>query len=124
MRLVAARALSAAARVRSAIIKPGKRSLKLKLVSGKIAASVALVALAASAAMLSSADAADYCYNATNGGSDCGFTSMEQCQATAMGQSGTCTHALNGSAAPGLDGSYAHYRPRGNRPTKAERASQ
>jgi hypothetical protein len=108
----------------------------LKLVSGKIAASVALVALvalAASAAMLSSADAAEYCYNATNGGSDCGFTSMEQCQATAIGQSGTCTHALNWSAAPGLGGSYAYYRgardpnpvaPRGNRPTKAERASQ
>ena len=104
----------------------------MKSVSGKIAASVALIALAASAAMLSSsADAADYCYEATNGGSDCSFTSMEQCQATAMGQSGTCTHAINWSAAPGSGGSYAYYRGardpkpvahRGDMPTKGERA--
>jgi hypothetical protein len=87
-----------------------KTESEVKSVSGKIAASAVLVTLAASAAMLpSSAEAGDYCYNATNGGTDCSFTSMEQCQATAMGPSGTCTHAINWGAAPASGGSYAYY---------------
>ena len=57
----------------------------MKLSSGKIATSAALVVLASSAAMLSSsAKAGDYCYNSATGGSSCSYTTMEQCQTMAQ----------------------------------------
>ena len=71
----------------------------MKLVSGKIATSVALVVLAASAAMMSSAaNAADYCYNSATGGSSCSFDTMQQCQAMAAGRGAWCSHVIDWNA--------------------------
>lgn len=88
----------------------------MKLISGKIAASVALVALAASAAMMSSAaNAADYCYNSATGGSSCSYTTMEQCQAAASGRAAWCSHIIDWDAWNAAHGianpadSYAYY---------------
>ena len=94
----------------------------MKSVSGKIAASAVLVALAASAAMLpSAADAGDYCFHSTYGSADCGFASMEQCQATAIGLGGTCSQTINWGAAPGSSDSYAHYQKARHRRRVASR---
>jgi Protein of unknown function (DUF3551) len=95
-----------------------KTETSMKSVSGKVATSVTLLTLAASAAMLpSAADAADYCYNSATGGSSCTFTSMEQCHQMAMGRAGWCSHVIDWSKAPGYSGSYAYDRGgRGRKP--------
>jgi len=88
----------------------------MKLGSGKIATSAALVVLASSAVMLSSsAKAGDYCYNSATGGSSCSYTTMEQCQTMAAGRAAWCSHlvdwsswnAAHGNAGP--SDSYASY---------------
>jgi hypothetical protein len=100
-----------------------KTETEMKTVSGKIAGSASLLALAVSAAMLpSAANAADYCYNSIEGGVDCSFTTMEQCQATAAGPSGTCTQVLNWGAASGSGHSYAYY-PQAHPPKHVTRRS-
>lgn len=69
----------------------------------------------------SPAKAADYCYTSATGGSSCSFTTMEQCQASAVGRPGWCSHAVDFGKAPypavggpmsDSNGSYAYY-PRG-----------
>jgi Protein of unknown function (DUF3551) len=93
-----------------------KTERAMKLVSGNIATSVALVVLASSAAMMSSAaKAADYCSNSATGGSSCSFTTMEQCQAMVAGRGAWCSHVIDWNAwnaAHGIAGptdSYAYY---------------
>jgi Protein of unknown function (DUF3551) len=93
-----------------------KTERAMKLVSGKIATSAALVVLASSAAMLStSAKAADYCYNSATGGSSCSYTTMEQCQAMAAGRAAWCSRVIDWSAwnaehgIAGPTDSYAYY---------------
>ncbi len=94
----------------------------MKLVSGKIATSLALTMMAATAAMVSSspASAGDYCANSATGGSSCSFATMEQCQAMVQGRAAWCSHVIDWNAwyaAHGIanpEASYAYY-PKGGR---------
>jgi hypothetical protein len=71
--------------------RPSKERKKMKPVTKMISASAAaLCTLAFVAIAAPAAHAGEYCRTDTSGMRGCGFSSLEQCQASASGVGGTC----------------------------------
>jgi hypothetical protein len=82
---------------------------------------VALLVLAATSMLeVAPAEAGDYCLNPASGGSSCSFSSLEQCQETARGRNGWCSHVVDFGATRASD-SLAYFPIPDNKHSSAAR---